>query len=135
MEEVRGSTPLSSTIRMTTLFFSIVAAALLSVTSLLVVLWRVSPLTSQGPALTAFFASVFLSVVTVSTIALFFLWKWFPLHAWNEGKILSIALRQGLFLGVGTVICLIFLLVGMLTWWSLILIYLVFVLIELALQH
>lgn len=120
---------------MTSLFFSIVAAALLSLTSLLVVLWRVSPLTSPGPALTAFFASVFLSVVTVSTIVLFFLWRWFPVHAWNEGKILSIALRQGLFLGLGTVVALVFLMIGLLTWWSAILIYLVFVLIELALQH
>jgi len=120
---------------MTSLFFSIVASALLSLTSLLVVLWRVSPLTSPGPALTAFFASVFLTVVTLSTIGLFFLWRWFPVHAWNEGKILSIALRQGLFLGLGTVVMLIFLMIGLLTWWSAILIYLVFVLIELALQH
>lgn len=120
---------------MTSLFFSIVASALLSLTSLLVVLWRVSPLTSPGPALTAFFASVFLSVVTVGTIALFFLWRWFPVHAWNEGKILSIALRQGLFLGLGTVVALVFLMIGLLTWWSAILIYLVFALLELALQH
>lgn len=120
---------------MTTLFFSIVAAALLSVTSLLAILWRVSPLTSPAPALTAFYASVFLSTVTVSTLLLYCLWKWFPVHAWNEGKILSIALRQGLFIGLGTIIALLFLMIGLLTWWSVILIYLVFVLIELALQH
>jgi hypothetical protein len=120
---------------MTSLFFSIVAAALLSITSLLVVLLRVSPLTSPAPALVAFFASVFLSVVTSSTLILFFVWKWFPLHAWNEGKILGIALRQGTFLGLGTVIAIVFLLLGLLTWWSLILIFVVFVLIELALQH
>lgn len=120
---------------MTSLFFSIVVAAMLSVTSLLVVLWRVSPLTSPTPALTAFFASAFLSTVTVSTIALYFLWKWFPLHAWSEGKILSNALRQGTFIGIGTMIVLLFLMMGLLTWWSVILIYLVFVLIELALQY
>ncbi len=120
---------------MTSLFFSIAVAALLSVTSLITVIFRASPLLSPGQAIPAFFASVFLSVVTVSTLVLFFLWKWFPLHAWDEGKILGISLRQGTLLGLGTLVLLLFHLLGLLTWWIAILIYLVFLLIELALQH
>ena len=120
---------------MTSLFFSIAAAAVLSVTSLIAVLLRVSPLTSPGQALPAFFASVFLSVVTVSTLILFFLWRWFPLHTWDEGKILGISLRQGTLLGLATVVLILFHLLGILTWWIGILIYLVFLLIEMALQH
>jgi len=120
---------------MTTLLYSIIVAALLSVTSLIAIMLRVSPLTAPGQALPAFFASVFLSVTTVMTILLFALWKWFPLHAWDEGKILSVSLRQGIFLGVGTIVLLLFHLLGILTWWIAILIYLVFLLIEIALQY
>lgn len=120
---------------MTTLFYSIIVAALLSVTSLAAVLLRVSPLTSPGQALPAFFASVFLSVTSIMTLLLYALWKWFPLHAWDEGKILSIALRQGIFIGLAAVLVLLFHLLGILTWWIAVLIILVFVLIEAALQY
>lgn len=120
---------------MTTLFFSIATAAVLSITSLLVVIFRVSPLLSPGYALPAFFLSVFLTVVSVSTLALFFLWKWFPIHAWDEGKILGISLRQGIFLGCATVVLLLFLVLGLLTWWIAVLIYTVFALVEIALHH
>ncbi|HLD71785.1 MAG TPA: hypothetical protein VI873_04200 [Candidatus Peribacteraceae bacterium] len=119
---------------MTSLFFSIIAAGMLSVTSLIVVLLRVSPLTSAGPALAAFFASVFLSVVSIATLLLFYMWRWFPLHTWDEGKILGIALRQGVFLALGTVILILFHLFGLLTWWIGVLIYMVFLLIEIALH-
>lgn len=120
---------------MTTLLYSIIVAAMLSVTSLIAVLLRVSPLSSPAQALPAFFASVFLTIASVGTILLYYVWKWFPLHAWDEGKILGISLRQGIFLGLATVILILFHLLGILTWWIGILIYLVFILIELALQH
>ena len=120
---------------MTSLLYSVIIAALLSITSLIAVLTRVSPLTSPGQALTAFFASIFLTVASTATILLYLLWKWFPFHAWDEGKILSIALRQGIFLGVGTIILILFHLLGVLTWWIGILIYVVFLLIELAMQY
>lgn len=104
-------------------------------TSLAVVLLRVSPLSSPGQALPAFFLSIFLGIASSATILLYLLWKWFPVHAWDEGKILSIALRQGIFLGLATIILILFHLLGVLTWWIAILIYLVFLLIELALQY
>ena len=120
---------------MTTLLFSIITATLLSVTSFLVVLFRVSPLTSPGQALPAFFASVFLSIASVSTLLLFALWRKFPLHARNEGKILSISLRQGMLLGTAAMVIILFHLLGILTWWIGTMIFAVFFLIELALQH
>ena len=120
---------------MTSLLTGIIVAAMLSATSLLVVLFRVSPLTAPAQAVPAFFLSVFLTVASVATLLLYPLWKWFPVHAWDEGKILSIALRQGIFLGLGTVVLLVFHLLGVLTWWIGILIYVVFVFIELAVQH
>lgn len=120
---------------MTSLLYSIIVAALLSITSLIAVLLRVSPLLSPAQALPAFFLSVFLSIATVMTLILFFLWKWFPVHAWDEGKILGISLRQGLFLASATVIVILFGLLGILNWWIGILIYIVFLLVELAMQH
>lgn len=120
---------------MTSLLFSIILAALLSATSLVAVLLRVSPLTAPGQALTAFFASIFLTVASVTSLLLYMLWRWFPVHAWDEGKILSIALRQGVFIALATVILVLFHLLGVLTWWIGVVIYAVFLLIELALQY
>lgn len=119
---------------MTSLLYSIIVAALLSVTSLIAVLLRVSPLLSPAPALTAFFASFFLSITSVMTLALYALWKWFPLHAWDDGKTIGIALRQGVFLGIIGSVIVLFHLLGILTWWIALLVVLVFVLIEAALQ-
>ena len=120
---------------MTSLLFSITLAAALSITSLFAVLFRVSPLTAPAQAIPAFFASIFLSITCTATILLFLLWRFVPVHAWDEGKILSISLRQGTLLGMGTVVLILFHLLGLLTWWIGILIYTVFLLIELALQH
>lgn len=119
---------------MTSLLFAIIASALLSLTSLLVVLLRVSPLSSPGQAIPSFFGSVFLSVSSVMTLLLYLLWKVLPYHTWDMGKLLSVSLRQGIFLGLGTVILLLFHLLGLLTWWIAILIYAVFVFVELAIN-
>jgi hypothetical protein len=119
---------------MTSLFFGIIASALLSVTSLLVVLFRVSPLLAPGYAIPAFFVSMFLSVSSVGTLALLLLWRVLPFHTWDLAKIVSISVRQGLMLGLATCILLLFHLLGLLTWWIAVMIYAVFVLIELALN-
>jgi hypothetical protein len=78
---------------------------------------------------------VFLSIVSISTLLLFYMWRWFPLHTWDEGKILSIALRQGIFLGLATLVLIMFHLFGLLTWWIALLIYVVFLLIEIAMHY
>ncbi|MDO8649240.1 MAG: hypothetical protein Q7R81_05670 [Candidatus Peregrinibacteria bacterium] len=120
---------------MTSLLFGIILSALLSLTSLLVILLRVSPLSAPGQALPSFFLSLFLSVSSVASLVLFVLWGILPLHAWDQGKLLSISLRQGTFIGLGTVILLLFHLLALLNWWIAILIYAVFVLVELALLY
>ena len=119
---------------MTSLLFGISLSALLSTTSLLVVLFRVSPLTAPGYAIPAFFISLFLAVSSVGTLLCYTLWRFVPLHSWDLGQILGISVRQGIFLGAGTVILVLFHLLGLLTWWIAIMIYGVFVLIELALN-
>lgn len=119
---------------MSSLVFGIGVSALLSLTSLLIVLFRVSPLSAPEQAIPAFFISLFLSVSTVSTLVLFAVWKWLPFHTWDTGKLLSISVRQGIFLGFGTIILVLFHLLGLLTWWIGLLIYSVFILIELALS-
>lgn len=120
---------------MTSLLFGIILSALLSLTSLLVVLFRVSPLSAPGQALPAFFLSLFLSVSSIATLLFFALWKMVPIHTWDTGKILSISLRQGIFIGLATMILILFHLLGLLTWWIAILIYGMFVLIEMAMSH
>jgi hypothetical protein len=120
---------------MTSLLYGIIVAGLLSLTSLLVVVFRVSPLTSPGQALPVFFASVFLSVACVATLLLYLIWKNFPLHAWDEGKVLSISLRQGIFLALPIVICILFHLLGLLNWWIGVMVFLVFLLVEAAMHY
>ncbi|OGJ55703.1 hypothetical protein A3D88_04265 [Candidatus Peribacteria bacterium RIFCSPHIGHO2_02_FULL_52_16] len=120
---------------MTSLLFGIILSALLSTTSLLIVVFRVSPLSSPGQALPAFFGSVFLSVSSIAALILFAIWRSVPVHTWDAGRILSISLRQGIFLGLGTIVLILFHLLGLLNWWIALLIYAVFVLIELAMNH
>lgn len=120
---------------MTSLLFGVTLAALLSTTSLLIVLFRVSPLLAPKQAVLAFFFSTFMTVCTVSALLLMLLWKYVPHHSWDTGKITSISLRQGIFLGTATTIMLLFHLLGLLNWWIFVLIYGVFVLVEVALEH
>ena len=119
---------------MPTLLFGICISALLSVTSLLVVLFRVSPLSSPAYALPAFFISVLLSVSSLGSLAFYAFWKTVQIHSWDSGKLLSVSLRQGVLMGIATVLMILFHLLGILTWWVAILIYAVFVFIELALN-
>ncbi|MFH0770142.1 MAG: hypothetical protein V1926_02065 [Candidatus Peregrinibacteria bacterium] len=120
---------------MNSLLFALSLAALFSTTSLLVVLWRVSPLLSPWQALPAFFVSLFLSVSSVGALLFLALWKMLPIHTWDTGKMLSSALRQGIFLALAVTILVVFLLLELLNWWIAMLIISVFVLIELALEH
>ena len=120
---------------MSSLLFGIILPALFSVTSLLVVLLRVSPLLSPVQALPAFFLSLFLSISTVTTLLLLAVWKLVPIHSWDTGKLMSISLRQGILLASATIILVVFHLLGLLNWWIAVMIYATFLLIELALEH
>lgn len=120
---------------MNSLVFGISLAATLSTTSLLIVLFRVSPLLAPAQALSALFLSSLLSVTTVGTLLLMGLWKYILHISWDTGKLTSISLRQGIFLGIAVTITLLFLVLQLLTWWIAILIFGVFLLVELALEH
>ncbi|MBU0766823.1 hypothetical protein KKF55_03500 [Patescibacteria group bacterium] len=120
---------------MNTLLFGIILSALLSTTSLLVVLLRVSPLAAPEQAVSAFLFSLLLSVSTVSTLVFIGIWKALPVHTWDMGKLMSISLRQGIFLGVGVTILVLFHMFGMLNWWIGVMIFAVVLLVEIALDH
>ncbi len=117
------------------LLFSVALAAVLSLTSLLTVLLRVSPLTAPGQALTAFFLSLFLSIMSTGCLLLYGLWKVIPVHTWDDGAVLRISLREGLFLAIATTLLILFHLLGILTWWAGVTIYAIFILIEVALHY
>ena len=120
---------------MNSLVFGISLAALFSTTSLLIVLFRVSPLLAPAQAILAFFLSIFMSVTTVSTLLFIGIWRKIPGHTLDTGRLTSISLREGIFLGTATAILLLFHLLQLLTWWIAILIYGVFLLVEMALDH
>lgn len=120
---------------MTSLLFGLSLACLLSVTSLVIILLRVSPLTAPVQAIPAFFLSLFLSISTLGSLVLLALWRWLPTHSWDAGKIMSVAIRQGVFLALVVIILVVFHLWELLTWWIALLIFLVFGLIELALDQ
>ena len=120
---------------MTSLLFGLSLAALLSITSLVIILLKVSPLTVPAQAIPAFFLSLFLSIATVGSLLFLTLWRWLPTHSWDAGRIMSVAIRQGIFVALAVVILVLFHLWELLTWWIAILIFLVFGLIELALDQ
>ena len=119
---------------MTPILLRIGIAALLSVTSLFVVLMRVSPLTSPAIALSLFFITIFLSVSSLTTLGLYGLWCSVPIEGMDAGRKITVALREGLFLGTATALLFLFQILGILNWWVAVLIYAVFLFIELALQ-
>ncbi|MEI8230442.1 MAG: hypothetical protein WCG83_04885 [Candidatus Peregrinibacteria bacterium] len=120
---------------MTSLLFGLSLAALLSITSLLVILFQISPLTAPGQAIPAFFLSFFLTIAAVSALLFMALWKSLPFHHWDTGKIVSVSLRQGLLLAVACTILVIFFLLELLTWWIGILIVVMFLLVEVAMEQ
>ncbi len=119
---------------MPTLIFGIAISAMLSVTSLLVVLTRVSPILSPTYAVPAFLLSALLAVGSVSTLGFYALWSRLPVHFWDTGKVITVSLRQGILLGLCTVILLSLSVLQLFSWAAAILAIAVFILIELALN-
>ena len=117
---------------MTSLLFGIITSALLSITSLLVVIFRVSPLTAPAYALPAFLISILLSVSSLGALFFLALWRILPVHSWDLATIITTSVRQGVMLGLATIIVMLFHMLGLLTWWIAVLVSAVFALIELA---
>ena len=118
---------------MTPTIARIIAAAFLSLSSLIVILLNVSPLASPAVAVPFFFLTVFLSVASIGTLLCYFIWSRLSMEGMDAGKKLSISFREGMFLGVATILLFLFLILEILTWWIGILIFVVFFLIEMAL--
>lgn len=119
---------------MTSLLFSLWLSAILSVTSLLVILFRVSPLHAPLHALPAFFLSLLLSSTSLGMLAAYLLWKRFGGDHKNDAVLFRIAFREGIFLALSVLLLLSLLLLEILTWWIALLVLSVFVLVEVALH-
>ena len=120
---------------MNSLLLGTAISALLSTLSFLVVVFRVSPITSAQYALPSFFIFFFLMVSSVSTLLFVGMWKLIPHHTLDTGKLMSVSLREGIFTGLALCIMLLVQLLSLLNWWIAVLIALVFICIELALKH
>lgn len=120
---------------MTGALAGITLALLLSLSSLAVVLLRVSPLTAAGFALPFLFLSLFIAIASASTL-LFSVIKGLLMHkAMRSRSIISSSMRQGIFVAIGTCFLVFLHLLRVLNWWIAVLVYAIFVLIELALNR
>jgi hypothetical protein len=119
---------------MTTILLGIGSAAFFSVSSLLVILFRVSPLTAPGVALPLFFVTLLLSIATTMTLCSYGVWHALSVEGMDEGKKLTVALREGVFVSLATGLVMIFQILGIVNWWIVLLLYAVFLLVEVALH-
>jgi len=114
---------------------------LLGASSLIVVVFRVSPLVSPEFALPFFFLSLIISIasffaftISVTSIAI----NRHVLQKGHSGKVRRIigsALRQGTLISIATCFVILLHLLHILNWWIAVLIYLVFTLIETAISR
>ena len=119
---------------LTSLLLRIGSASLLSFTSLLVILFRVSPLSSPTVAVPFFFLTLFLFSASTVTLIGLGSWQYVKIEGMDTGKKISIAFREGLFFATAITLVFLFQILGILTWWIIVLIFLVFILVEMALQ-
>ena len=130
---------------MTSALAGIALAFFLSLSSLIVVLLRVSPLTAPTFALPFFFLSIFIVVASLFSLLLSFLKSLMILQPWSGGKashpplktkkIIGSSLRQGVFFALASSLILFLWLLHILNWWIAVLLYVVFLLIEMALSR
>jgi cobalamin synthase len=119
---------------MSTLLWSIGVAAVLSVTSLFTILLRVSPLSAPEQAIPTFFLSLFLAVGSVGSLLCLALWRALPHHTLDRGTELTIALREGILLGLLISVLTLFQILGILSLWIGLLIVAIFLLVEVAMH-
>lgn len=94
------------------------------------VLTNLSPFGNLPLALSFFFITLFIALTSTFSVVGFYFRLWLLK---NEifYKHINVALRQGVFLSLIAVFCLVFQMVRVLTWWSGLLLVVVFVLLEL----
>lgn len=92
-------------------------AAIISWMAFYLVITKLDPFMSSGLALALFFISLFFALTSTFTIAGFYLRVWF-----NKNEIyydhINVSLRQGILLTLIALGSLMFQLLGVLTWWS-----------------
>lgn len=81
-----------------------------------------------------FFLTLFLFSASVVTLIALGVWHYVEIEGMDTGKKISIALREGLFFATAVTLVFLFQILGILTWWIIVLIFLVFILVEMALQ-
>ena len=92
-------------------------AAIISWMAFYLVITKLDPFMSTGLALALFFVSLFFALTSSFTVAGFYLRVWF-----NKNEIyydhINVSLRQGILLTLIALGSLMFQLLGVLTWWS-----------------
>lgn len=111
------------------ILYIISVATLISWFSWILVIMNLDPYESNSMGLSLFFISLTLSLIGTFTIILFFLKK---ILNQNEMfiKHVMISLRQGILLSASTIICLAFLMLGLLRIWNGLLIVIIITLLE-----
>lgn len=104
-------------------------SALFSWSAWYLVIQKLNPYDSQILSLALFFLSLFFALTSTLTLGGFYLRKWFYKNEIFYSH-LSIALRQSILLTLCIIGSLLFLMLGVLTWWDGLLLVLIIVLIE-----
>lgn len=111
-------------------YISIIAfSGVLAWISWFLVVTKLSPYESMGLALTFFFITLLAALACTFTVAGFYFRVWLFK---NEifYKHINVALRQGVFLSFLAILCLVFQMMKVLTWWSGLLLVIIVVLLE-----
>lgn len=117
---------------MTGALTGIALAFFLSLSSLAVVLLRVSPLSSPEFALPFFFLSIFIVVASFIALFLLIIRDLLNNQPLRSRQFVGSSLRQGIFMAAGTCLVILLHLLHILNWWIALLMYAIFILIEMA---
>ena len=110
----------------------IAATFFLSASSLLLILLRVSPLTVPEIALPLFFLSFFIALSSLCAFLIAIARVMITRKPFVSSGYVVSSLRQGMFIGAASSIVIFLHLLQILNWWIAVLIYAVFVLVEMA---
>jgi len=117
---------------MTGALTGIALAFFLSLSSLAVVILRVSPLSSPEFALPFFFLSIFILVASFVALILLVIKDLLNNQPLRSRQFVGSSLRQGIFVGAGSCFLILLHLLHILNWWIALLVYAIFALIEMA---
>jgi hypothetical protein len=107
----------------------IAGSGLLAWIGWLLVLFKLSPYQTLGLSLSFFYVTLFIALSATFAVGGFYFRVWLFKNEIFYRHI-NVALRQGIFLSLIAVFCLIFLMMKVLTWWSGLLLVVISVLLE-----